>query len=1408
MGLRNFIFLRVRGVLSHFCVLAYVFFAAANPASGQGFFQQLDRLLNPGKEPAPIVINGPERPVERDSNEQKGLVALPAMADRDTVQLLINAVESLSRPQESEARTESIRDLREFLLEEPDGFVWTSRKRWVSARRLARDTLNQFVSSDGVPPAVPPPLKKPTLQQVASQSLRVADDRIARRLTRAWASIRRDAGDTILADLRSPETSASYDNLFSPIDAKLETPVSLARWTRENTSHAWADAVESLYEQRIEARQSTLPAARAVATNDSLIWRTAYGLQSVSLSNGEVQWNVRLPDSFESITRAVVKRPTVESFGFGNWQSRSSGEQQYAHAVLVGGARAIPVVDDRQLYTVIDPTAFTAETLASGSRFRNSQNDELSRKLSSNLLRAVDHRTGHTRWEIGGPALQDQFERPFAGTFFLGPPTIVDRTLYAIIESRGEIQLLALDSRNARELWRQPLASTGQSIDQDMDRRFAAVSPVIQGGIAICPTTVGWTCGVDIDGHELLWASEVSKPSRVRSRYNDRSLGSVDSRWRNADPIIDGPRVWVFPPDFVDPYSPDVSRPVYCFDRVTGQALLRRDVDQMLAPVGIIPVSDRVRRFIGVQSTTVVAIDFDLAPSPTSNSGGWTVEIGPGRAISGRPVIAGDNVHVPVDGSELWTIDIADGAVKKRRPYTSKGDLGNLSLVDGSIVSCSPLALTVLLNQSDLAIPTSDAVEDRLQVARVTGDLKTGLGVLEQWASQPTENGPSGESVPKFLRDAVETVIIAADSGFRVSPAIVDLLDSMAATPEQELPLERFRILELIRDGDRVAAANRLIELAERDDLESTTIEAYDQTPGTANASRRVRFDRWVSSCVGRVWQEANKEERQSIGQSVDLSRLSETALLRLVAIDGVAQELVGRALRSRATEFARLTAARRISAGVSDRELRAAILQALGVDKAPGGANRSLQSRSWDDRVFQVDVLGMYGTRPDNVVVPVLSDERIDRFTDKTVRVSRSWNAVRIEDSTTNQLIASLPLAPSTRRSYSGETLAWCDHDQLFLASRRSLHVWNLDDYSAAWDREVESEDVFYRTTHDAAGRLDLPRNLLDQAEIRDSAIAAFGPDAVVFRERFSLVAVSRKDGAELWRRDANPNDFILGDVHEGLVIRSENEWRLIRFSDGEAVPISIDCHPRRFVAANDDGLVTIQPEGYTGPVEMTRWELTFEVDGVSARPEWQLKIERDSKAALLPPRQVAVIDSERRLSLIDLTTGEQTTPTAVADPEMTPPKVDHMAIVALDGQLLVMSDAQFMDSRPFGLEHNSSRAVVGILASFDLVTGRRDWVRDEQSGNLLWGASWGAPVLMFLKRKSQMIDIASITDFDVRLVSRQSGQDLVSFSRKLTDRHLRDVVYDSREDSLSIRLLQSRIRVEALSDQLPADE
>ena len=404
-------------------------------------------------------------------------------------------------------------------------------------------------------------------------------------------------------------------------------PLLLARWSQPLTnSHKAIESIEELVDDLTDEQAATVPAFSPIMVDGKIIFRTLRGVRVVDAKTGEMLWETRAGISPESLlTGEQSFQPQyMQQMGVLRREHRfllfrERGQLQPPHEFAVPQRH---VGDDFQRWraTVRAGRSSRALALSAGQftgRVREINADSHRRDYSTNKIVAYNLKTGRPRWEIGGTAMDEPFDRRLAGQYFFGVPVADQGELFAVGERDNEIRLFTLDRETGREKWSQLVAYSDAKIERDFGRRWWNAQVGLSRGVFVCPTTVGWLVAIDRLNHSVLWAYRYSKPNSAQeqNRFNDNSnlvpQTSLNSVWGPSAPIIAGHRVVYAPPE--DPT-------LVCLDLFTGEKLWSRQKEENLYVAGVFENQAVV---VGKSSASAISMD--------TGSTLWTLSFEAGR---------------------------------------------------------------------------------------------------------------------------------------------------------------------------------------------------------------------------------------------------------------------------------------------------------------------------------------------------------------------------------------------------------------------------------------------------------------------------------------------------------------------------------------------------------------------------------------------------------------------------------------------------------------------------------------------------------------------------------------------------------------------------------------------------------
>ena len=294
-----------------------------------------------------------------------------------------------------------------------------------------------------------------------------------------------------------------------------------------------------------------------------------------------------------------------------------------------------------------------------------------------NRLVAYDVKTGRAMWEAGGP--RDTADDALTGSFFLGAPLVLDRRLYGLVETGGDVRLVVLDPRTGT-----PRLATNPH-HTHADRRphrvhapeQSGLSPSFSGDILVCPIGTEQVVALSLAQRTLSWRYRLQQPADLyeppaRRRFGPRpnpgrplNLSSIDQNgWLDSHATIADLRVLV---------TPHGSEELYCLNLLDGSLVWKKPrVDEGLFVAGI-----HRGKVLVVGRSFVAALKLADGEPAWSNPASLPVP-------SGRGFVARDYLHLPLTTAEVATISLRDGRVVARARSLAGHVPGNLAAVRGT----------------------------------------------------------------------------------------------------------------------------------------------------------------------------------------------------------------------------------------------------------------------------------------------------------------------------------------------------------------------------------------------------------------------------------------------------------------------------------------------------------------------------------------------------------------------------------------------------------------------------------------------------------------------------------------------------------------------------------------------------
>ena len=380
-----------------------------------------------------------------------------------------------------------------------------------------------------------------------------------------------------------------------------------------------------------------LPACEPVVTDGAVIVRGLTGLVALEQATGEARWRIS-SDDFNWLERTPGQ---WDNHGFRNWFL----EQLYrrAHADSVVGR---VTVDARHVYAVQDSQPLDAALRGEGfagplppQPFRPVDTSD----VRYNTLTAYRLDKGRLAWRVGGSSAGPTY--PLGKEYFCGPPLLMDDVLFVIGEQQSELRLHALQADHGELLWTTTLGETPRNMAADPLRQRVACPVSLHQDVLLCPTAAGAIVAVDPLTHAPRWAYRYPVELKVLAPDpRQAGLAAAPDRWWDAwrDVVVHSAHGIAA---FVSPES----SLLHALDLRTGEV-------QWTAPRagGLVLLGIAGGHAIIAEPTAI------RAHRLTTGEVAWRTPIG---ELTGRGVLAGDQLLVPAQPQGLVALDIADGRV-------------------------------------------------------------------------------------------------------------------------------------------------------------------------------------------------------------------------------------------------------------------------------------------------------------------------------------------------------------------------------------------------------------------------------------------------------------------------------------------------------------------------------------------------------------------------------------------------------------------------------------------------------------------------------------------------------------------------------------------------------------------------
>lgn len=261
------------------------------------------------------------------------------------------------------------------------------------------------------------------------------------------------------------------------------------------------------------------------------------GISCIDLSNGQIRWTARAPESHQAQANRVVRR---RGGGSSRLTWPATGREVFHFGDRLNGSmtKIGPMVYAIQ-GQVWPATGRPGRTVIIGGRRITPE--------PTNQLLAYDTRSRTLRWRVSlrRPPAEDA---PYTGSRVLAPPIEVAGRLIVPFFEDNQFRLAALEPATGRVAWQRMLCTSAR----DFAPPWAPVGMVEIGGVVYLASGRGLLFAVDGTDGMIQWASQYPRYDLAAESGSSLTAGqwmSRADRWRENKLIVERDRLVLLPAD-------------------------------------------------------------------------------------------------------------------------------------------------------------------------------------------------------------------------------------------------------------------------------------------------------------------------------------------------------------------------------------------------------------------------------------------------------------------------------------------------------------------------------------------------------------------------------------------------------------------------------------------------------------------------------------------------------------------------------------------------------------------------------------------------------------------------------------------------------------------------------------------
>jgi len=1105
-------------------------------------------------------------------------------------------------------------------------------------------------------------------------------------------------------------------------------PILVKNWTQPLVRSSVArDAATEIQRQVLTSQPAVIPAAVPIVVGSNVACRTPDGVAVFDSVTGDLLWRTEI----ETATQKVMGRPSPASLRI-QTQYRS-GENLLASFLFRDSVHGLIGSDNTRLFVIQD------QPIISSSRIMWSRRSSSNPLANTNVLAAYNLKDGSIAWRIGGPPSIEQFRSSLAGYYFHGVPAAHLDELFVIAEKSSQLSLICLDASTGEQKWLQQLGFSDMEIGRDGARRHWVAQVTVANGLILCPTNADWLVAVDPLSRNIVWLSRYRRagtaPASGTNRRSSRPIAPLSAQWPGGAPVIVGDTVV---------YTPTEVPSLVAVDFATGR-------QQWTQPKG-------ARRYVaGVAGSNLIVAGTNFVESIRASDGQqqWKQLVGSG-SIAGRGVLTGSHFHVPLSSGEIVSLSLESGDVRHRTKMARGSQLAaNMVMHTGGTLLQTPTDLEAFVLRPPNGVAPSTPSE-RLRAAEILladGKTDEALRTLEAIESSQLGDGEQGRR-NTAIRDCLQRRI---ERGSESADVDLKRLQQLGMQPAE---LARLAILSGTAQGEFERVFRQLAEL--------------HQSPGqepVLGSSGQVRRDVWVATRLHDAFTKLDPSERESVndfvkqiretGGAEELDRFLDAFGFHPAARDGLNERFATLLSAGRFAEaesdlvrFRRFWpervphAAAELATALADvgqRRDAVALLKSYGLEDKTGDLPAAVvpddSSPEWTDAIWQVRQFGM-ASRGTQSAERLIYHPDI-QYSHDTVAIGDPANGGRLhfQDVTSGALRWTLSLGGRVQAVIpNGRTYLIVLRDRLVAVApleRRWL-----------WEQPINLPGVYWARVFQP---LVPPTGMYSND--RPPQLPITNQDYVCYRDQQSLRVLDAATGAIRWSRDdVAPGARVFGTTEVVMVVDGEDTVRVFRSRDGKdlgRVPPQAGV-----VTGMGPNLICRTSTG----LPLFRTLVLRSVDPTTGDVSWRHRFSGEPTSARVNDSQIVVRHGNRKLTLIDLASGE-TTEFEASTPF---PKGQYSVAVTARHVLMVNTGEEVTLSR------SASQAVEKEVRVFDRRTGEQIWNRGTKNAKVATRWLQWMPVLVLMENSqtTNFDRIGALDVWDTVLLDVATGKELISQS------------------------------------------